>query len=246
MSISGIGSYTNIISTYKTASKTTGASFQTELQKAQNTDTFTRTTPIDPSIAETQAKLDEVAAAGRAVDYSGMTKLEIYTEIENRYKEAFDDFFVAKSICLTKNQEMMWAQYDAEVEKFGIKNTFEFCNEARGYGDMSMDEIEATIKEKYANKTGYMNELNLVSELFASGVLSSKYGHSTAISMLSDIKTSMGCTSSKSNEEVFGNLDPNSSAFDMLMNNEYIPATHKEVYQRIIEDILFGIPDFVK
>ena len=247
MSISGIGSYTNTINTYKTASKTTGTSFQTELQKAQNTDTFTRTTPVDPSIAETQAKLDEVAAAGRAVDYSGMTKAEIFAEIENRYKEAFDDFYTARSVCLTKEQEKILAQYNSEVkEKIGSCNSIEFYNEARGYSGMRYEEIEAAVKEKYAGKTGLKDQLNLLGELFATGVLANKYGLDTATQMFTDIRISLGCSPRKSETEFYGGIDPNSSAFDMLMSNEYVPATHKEVYQQIIEDILFGIPPFAE
>lgn len=247
MSISGIGNYNNAVYTYKTVAKETGTGFQTELQKAQNTDTFTRTAPADLSIAETQLKLDKVAAAGRAVDYSGMTKAEIFAEIENRYKEAFDDYYMARTVCATKEQSMMLEQYNDEIRsKIGIDNSFEFYNDARGYEGMSYDEIEATIKEKYVGKTGFQDQLNLFGELFTSGVLSNKYGHHTAVSMITDMKVSMGCVVTKPKSDFFGGIDPNASAFDMLMNNEYVPATHKEVYEQIIADILFGIPPFAE
>ncbi|MBR4095823.1 MAG: hypothetical protein IKK42_00790 [Oscillospiraceae bacterium] len=247
MSISGIGNYNNAVYTYKTVAKETGTGFQTELQKAQNTDTFTRTAPADLSIAETQLKLDKVAAAGRAVDYSGMTKAEIFAEIENRYKEAFDDFYTARSVCLTKEQEKILSQYNSEVkEKIGVSNSIEFYNEARGYAGMSYDEIEAAVKEKYAGKTGFKDQLNLFGELFATGVLTDKYGFYTATQMCTDMRISMGCSPLKTEAELYGGIDPNASAFDMLMNNEYVPATHKEVYEQIIADILFGIPPFAE
>ena len=245
MNITGINTYTR--TTNYTSAKTAKTSFCDELQKAQNTDTFTRTTPIDPSIAETQVKLDEVAAVGRAVDYSGMTKAEIFAEIENRYKEAFDDYYMARTVCATTEQSMMLSQYNDEIRsKIGINNSFELYNNARGYEGMSYDEIELAIKEKYVGKTGFQDQLNLFGELFTAGVLSNKYGHHTAVSMITDMKISMGCVVTKPKSEFYGGIDPNSSAFDMLMNNEYVPATHKEVYQRIIEDILFGIPSFAE
>lgn len=247
MSISGIGNYNNAVYTYKTVAKETGTGFQTELQKAQNADTFTRSMSVDPGIAETQLKLDKVAAAGRAVDYSGMTKAEIFAEIENRYKDAFDDFYTARAVCLTKEQEKILSQYNSEVEeKIGISNSIEFYNEARGYGGMSYDEIEVAVKEKYAGKTGFKDQLNLLGELFATGVLTDKYGLHTATQMCTDMRISMGCSPLKTEAELYGGIDPNASAFDMLMNNEYVPDAHKEVYERIIEDILFGIPPFAE
>lgn len=247
MSISGIGNYNNAVYTYKTVAKETGTGFQTELQKAQNADTFTRSMSVDPGISETQLKLDKVAAAGRAVDYSGMTKAEIFAEIENRYKDAFDDFYTARAVCLTKEQEKILSQYNSEVEeKIGISNSIEFYNEARGYGGMSYDEIEVAVKEKYAGKTGFKDQLNLLGELFATGVLTDKYGLHTATQMCTDMRISMGCSPLKTESELYGGIDPNAYAFDMLMNNEYVPAAHKEVYEQIIADILFGIPPFAE
>ncbi len=246
MNITGMNAYTR--TTAYTPAKTSKATFCDKLQKAQNTDTFTRTAPVDLSIADTQLKLDKVAAGGRAVDYSGMTKAEIFAEIENRYKEAFDDFYMAKSLHLTKEHIMISNQYDDELRQMiGLDGSaFELYVESHGYTGMSTDEIANAIKEKYAGKTGFKDQLNLFGELWSAGVLSEKYGHHTAISMITDIEISMGCIPAKSNQEFFGGIDPNTSAFDMLMNNEYVPAAHKEVYERIIEDILFGIPPFAE
>lgn len=247
MSISGIGNYNNAVYTYKTVAKETGTGFQTELQKAQNTDTFTRTAPADLSIAETQLKLDKVAAAGRAVDYSGMTKTEIYAEIENRYKDAFDDFYTAASLIVTQNQLMMNNQFRNEVnEKVGGDLNTEFRNEARGYGDMTYDEIETAIKEKYAGKTSFNDQLNLYSELFSCGVLSNKYGAKQAISMSLDLKRSIESYPLKTNDEMFSSIDESASPFDMMLNHESIPETQKEIYRTIIEEILFGIPPFAE
>ncbi|MBQ5319866.1 MAG: hypothetical protein J6K17_12295 [Oscillospiraceae bacterium] len=248
MSISGIGNYNNAVYTYNTVAKETGTGFQTELQKAQNTDTFTRTAPADLGIAETQLKLDKVAAAGRAVDYSGMTKAEIYAEIENRYKDAFDDFYTARSVCITKEQIMILNQFNAETEeKVGISNiNSELVRNARGYKGTSAEEIETEIKEKYAGKLGFKDQLNMYGELFSAGVLSEKYGGKTAAFMTGELSESIGGRPRKSEAELYGGIDPNASAFDMLMNNEYVPATHKEVYEQIIADILFGIPPFAE
>ena len=137
---------------YEKTCETGKATFCDELQKAQNTDTFTRTAPADLGIAETQLKLDKVAAAGRAVDYSGMTKTEIYAEIENRYKEAFDDFYTARSVCITKEQIMILNQFNAETEeKVGISNiNSELVRNARGYKGTSVEKIESEIKNIFS------------------------------------------------------------------------------------------------
>lgn len=247
MNLSGINRYSSIAS-YTVSKPTEKSDFKSVLQDSQKTDTFTRTlSPVDTSIAETQAKLDKVAAAGRAVDYSGMTKTEIYAEIENRYKEAFDDFYTAASLIVTQNQLMMNNQFRNEVkEKVGGDLNTEFRNEARGYGDMTYDEIEATIKEKYAGKTSFNDQLNLYSELFSCGVLSNKYGAKQAINMSLDLKRSIESYPLKTNEELSSSIAENTSPFDMLLSNESITNMQQEFYRIIIEDILFGTPLFVE
>lgn len=246
MNLSGINRYSSIAS-YTVSKPTEKSDFKSVLQESQKTDTFTRTSSVDTGIAETQAKLDKVAAAGRAVDYSGMTKTEIYAEIENRYKEAFDDFYTARSVCITKEQIMILNQFNAETEeKVGISNiNSELVRNARGYKGTSVEKIESEIKEKYIGKNSFNDQLNMYGELFSAGVLSEKYGGKTAAFMTGELSESIGGYPRKSEIELYGIIDFNASPFDMLMNNKYVPAAHKEVYQQIIDDILFGIPDFV-
>jgi len=151
-------------------------------------------------------------------------------------------------LCLTKEHEKILNQFDDELrEKIGTSNSaFELYINSHGYTGMTTDEIATAIKEKYSEKNGFKDQLNMFGELWSSGVLSDKYGHHTAISMMTDMSISLGCIPAISNQELYGGIDPNTSAFDMIMNNKYVPTAHKEVYQQIIEDILFGIPSFVK
>ena len=119
--------------------------------------------------------------------------------------------------------------------------------EARGYANMDYDEIEAAIKEKYAGKTSFTDQLNLFGELFTSGVLSNKYGWDAATDMQSHLSLSLECDGN-------GLIDKNewlsrieetgaSSPFSLLVNSPFFSEVQKELYKLIVDDILFSIAD---
>ena len=220
-------------------------------------DTFRSTsaaerTPVKfSSIPETRAKLEIISEAIKNTDYSEMSNAEIYADIEGKYTNAFDDYFASRAVFPCKDYEEINNSFIFTVrENIEPKSiTTALVNEARGYSGMSYDEIEAAIKEKYADKTGFIDQLNLLGELFTSGVLSNKLGHDETFFMLCRLDTSIECRECGHNEEVsksewLSKIEEAgvSSPFSLLLNNPYY-AEFKEMYQSMVDEILFGIAD---
>jgi len=218
-------------------------------------DTFT-TTPVFESnqkrtvvsdFSDTQAKLDDISEAIKNTDYSGMTNAEIYADIENRYVDAFDDFHITMAIATCKEHIMIHDQFlnDIHSNNAGRAGSA-LINEARGYSGMSYDEIENTIKEKYVGKTGFIDQLNLFGELFATGVLANKFGAKESIQLALDLRISVECGGNMdmSRKEWLSRVEKSgaSSPFDLLINNPSL-AKFKDKYQAMVDEILFGIVD---
>ena len=222
--------------------------------KANRTDTFSRSSAPSSAISaeqlssvnETQRKLDKIAEDIKNTDYSGMTKAEIYADIEGRYADAFDDFYMTMAFSTCEDHIMIHEQFLNDVHSLtDSKVTFDFFNESRGYSDMSYDEIENAIKEKYVGKTGFIDQLNLFGELFASGVLSNKYGNKEAINMAMTLGLSVECGGDMqiSKDEWLSRLNGTgaSSPFDLWVNNTVFSPPERAWFQSIVDDILFGV-----
>lgn len=193
-------------------------------------------------VADTQEKLDKISAAIEDTDYSGMSKAEIYADIEGKYANAFDDFYATLAISTCKEHEMIHDQFINSVRDYvGYLNGT--VREARGYSGMTFDEIEASIKEKYAGKTDFISQLNFFGELFSSGVLSNKYGRAEACNMASRLNISIECGGDGiiSKSEWLSRIEGTgiSSPFSLLINNPYL-SMYKEMYKAIVDDILFN------
>lgn len=202
------------------------------------------------SVPFTQAKLDSISEAIKNADYSEMSKAEIYADIEKKYADSFDDFYMTAAVQPSEDHIMIRQQFQEDIHNnlgYTIGCTpRSIVFEAKGYSNMSYDEIEAAIKEKYAGKTGFIDQLNLVGELFSSGVLSNKLGHEEAFYMVCNLETSIECgyDGRISKSEWLDKIEETgvSSPFSLLLNSPYF-AEYKEKYQAIADDILFGIAD---
>ena len=254
----------NNIGGYKPSSAPRGASMvrannrfgEMLAAKANRTDTFSRTSATNSdsglqkfsSLKVTQGKLALLEKVFENVDYSDMSKAEIYADIENKFSEMFDDYFASKT-AFCEDHYLINNLFEDMVEKFvGGRSevTLELENEARGYSGMSYEEIESAIKEKYVGKTSFMDQLSLFGELFSSGVLHHKYGGETTFNMISDMYTalSIGCggRACYTKGEMLAKWDTgeSSSPFSVLFNCKYRPEAKKQ-YDSIVDDILFGI-----
>lgn len=202
------------------------------------------------SVPFTQAKLDSISEAIKNTDYSEMSKADIYADIEKKYADSFDDFYMTAAVQPSEDHIMIRQQFQEDIHN-NLGYTIgcmprSIVFEAKGYSNMSYDEIEAAIKEKYVGKTGFIDQLNLVGELFSSGVLANKFGHEEAFYMICNLETSIECgydgriPKSEWLDEIekTGVLSP----FSLLLNNQFY-AEYKEKYQTIADDILFGIAD---
>lgn len=252
MKISGI---TNFNRSVNVRPRPAVNNFSDVLKSASTKDTFTAADVWEETLEKsavseysaTQAKLDDISAAIKNTDYSGMTKAEIYADIENRYVDVFEDFHMTMAFAACEDHIMIHDQFLNDIHSNNAgKASPALINEARGYAGMSFDEIENAIKEKYTGKTGFVDQLNLFGELFSTGVLSNKYGVRDSIFMAMQLSTSVECGGelSMSRNEWLSRIEEAgaSSPFSLLLNNPYF-AHYKDKFQPMVDDILFGIID---
>lgn len=270
MNITGTTNRTPVITTRSKSSTAQAAenlkqsNFEDTLQQSlaakYSTDAFTKTSDVKraptkmvtSSIPDTQAKLDSISEAIKNTDYSGMSKIEIYADIEKKYADAFDFFYSTLAVTPSEDHVMVHHQF---IDDLSDKDCYSISHsdkmEARGYSNMDYDEIEAAIKEKYAGKTGFVDQLNLYGELFSSGVLRHKFGWEAAVTMTSQLNTSIEIEynggEKMSNNEWLSRIEETgiSSPFTFLINNPYF-AKDSELFKLMADDILFGIVDSKK
>ncbi|MDE5576494.1 MAG: hypothetical protein K2J11_03815 [Oscillospiraceae bacterium] len=268
MNITGTTNRTPVITTRSKSSSAQAAetlgqsNFEDALQKSlaakYSKDAFTGTsdvkrTPtrtVSSSIPDTQAKLDSISEAIKNTDYSGMSKAEIYVDIEKKYADIFDDFYMTMAVETCKDHNMIHLQFLDDIKNAGCdKITLSDKLEARGYSNMDYNEIEAAIKEKYAGKTGFVDQLNLFGELYSAGVIINKFGWEAATDMASHLSLSLQCgyDGRISKSEWLSVIEETgiSSPFTFLINNPYF-AKESELYKLMADDILFGIADRAK
>lgn len=231
-----------------------------DVLKSSAKDTFTASSVSNTavgvgslSIAYTQAKLDNISAEIEKTDYSGMTKAEIYADIEKKYTDAFDDYYASRAVWPCEDYIMVNNQFVTDIRNHIGVLTDDIIHEARGYSGTSYEEIEAEIKAKYAGKTGFVDQLNLYGELFTSGALTNKYGREADNLMNSRINISIefiGVNKYEpgqrlSKDEWLRRVDESgvSSPFSLLLNAPYLSLAEKELFKSMIDDILFGVTD---
>ena len=264
MLISGVNAYLGNSIQPKTYAKSNGT-FAEQLNAAKITDTFTMSktaknetvTSNDSSIITGfEKKLAEVLETGKNVDYTGMTPIEVYGEIENRYIKAFgDDFHAAKTFGCCEEYMKMNNQFIEEIDQISKSIhrdlTIDEKNVARGYGGMSYDEIESAIRKKYEGKTEVSDQLNLTGELFQAGILHNKYGQEKACDLRHDIEIgfidSYHTFDNKnggyySKDEFLSKIKSGGgkTIFDGLMSSDAIPDNFKEMYEEMINNLLFN------
>jgi len=258
MSIIGIGGNYNRNKPLNVRPRPSGSlkqnNFGDVLKSTSARDTFTAAPVLEETpgrtvisdFADTQAKLDDISEAIKNTDYSGMTSAEIYVDIEKKYENAFDDFYITRAFAACKEHIMINDQFLNDIKNNAGKVSPELRNEARGYAGMSFEEIENAVKEKYIGKTGFIDQLNLFGELYATGVLFNKYGSKDAIEMTMDLSISVECGGDMgmSRNEWLSRVEKSgaSSPFDLLINNPFL-AQFKEEYQSMVDEILFGVVD---
>lgn len=245
----------------KSANAISQSSFSDVLKKTSAKDTFSSSAVSSNaakvgslSVAATQAKLDIISAELEKTDYSGMSKAEIYADIEKRFENTFDDYYASRVVFPCEDYIMVNNQFHEEIHNYVgyYAPPAAIVKEAKGYSGMTYEEIEASIKEKYAGKTGFVDQLNLLGELFTSGVLSNKYGWDTATDFVSKLDISIDMRSF--NESILGTISKDewlrrveeagvSSPFTLLLNAPYLSLAEKELFKTIVDDILFGIAD---
>ncbi|MCM1577570.1 MAG: hypothetical protein NC078_02060 [Ruminococcus sp.] len=198
------------------------------------------------SLADTGAKLRSVSEAIKNTDYSGMTKAEIYADLEKKYEETFEDFQVSVAMPLCTDHIEVCDRFREELKNHGIvPMTDKIYREAKGYTDMSYEEIEAAVKEKYAGKTGFFDQLNLFCELYRTGVLDDKYGSKEAFVIRSrfGLSLEMSGESAIPKSEWLARVQQTgaTSPFTLFVNYPYFSDSDRDFYRSVVDDILFGM-----
>ena len=157
------------------------------------------TTAILPTDSA-KVKLEKLRQIDEASDYSGMSYEEIYTDLWNRYNQAFDgnlaailsDLCIGPSYWIDASNQFREAehQYIIDPRRMERKAAGLDCSNAQewsdirsapfGYGGMSFAEKEAAILRKYRGKNTLMDFLNMQGELLQLGVLDDKIGRDGA------------------------------------------------------------------
>lgn len=152
----------------------------------------------------THAKLKKLGEINEQADYTGMSPEEIYKTIWDRYNEAFDGNMMAITACIAGPAE--WGpvnnQFHVEITQHIINPEIRAAREAdggardyedyhtaacqlagkafmkvMGWDGMSYEQMEVSIKEKYAGKNTNRDFLMMQSELERSGVLYHRMGY---------------------------------------------------------------------
>ncbi len=253
-----IGRTTNRIPVQTLRPKTSNAvsknSFGDALKKYAAKDTFSASSVSNTSVsvgslsvADTQAKLDKIFDEIKNTDYSGMSKTEIRADIEGKYANAFEDFYATFAIQICTDYIMIHDHFFSSLYDITGRNwTFDDINEARGYSGMNYDEIESAIREKYSDKTSFIDQLNFFGELFSSGILDNKFGWDMTTNLVSNLNLSLECGGDIAidKNEWLSRIEQTgaSSPFSLLLNNPYL-LKYKEMFQSMVNDILFGVTD---
>ena len=255
MNISRTTSRVPVQTTYtKSSNAIKQDSFGDVLKKSSAKDTFSVSSVSNKSVngnslsaAYTQEKLDKILDEIKNTDYSDMSKTEIRADIEGKYANAFEDFYATFAIHTCTDYIMIHDHFFNSLYDITGRNwTFDDINEARGYSGMNYDEIESAIREKYSDKTSFIDQLNFFGELFSSGILDNKFGWYMTTNLVSNLNFSLECGGDIAidKNEWLSRIEQTgaSSPFSLLLNNPYL-SNYKEMFQSMVDYILFGVTD---
>lgn len=171
--------------------------------------------PVIQSTDTTEVKLEKLRQIDSMTDYSGMSYEEIYTDLWNRYNDAFGGNLAAITGLATpktlewidiSNQfnqaakELVYNPLKAEFHSQGVRWEDMSYNEEvtqrisdikaapLGYNGMSYDEKEAAILEKYQGKDSLLDFLNMQGELYNTMVYHGKNGFHESSSYFQQIR----------------------------------------------------------
>ena len=184
------------------------------LSKTANTPNLTDSNTI-PSTDSVQVKLEKLRKIAEAADYAGMDYEDIYCTIWGRYQQAFNGEMSAITSCLIGgedwadinnqfvnevNRAVFFPLYQEIKDETGLsKGTREFneywkehydhkfSSSALGYGEMSVEEKEQAIRDKYAGSNSLHDFASMMGELSGAGILSHQMGNRASFSYMNMI-----------------------------------------------------------
>ena len=165
-------SYTNVSQT-KQDKKVERQSFQGSLEKViQNQKMTQPQDSIEFSEESDFKKLEKLKELNDATDFSGMTDVEKFATIEERYKKAFPDIKARKTIGagITINDNIS-KQYNEDLKKAGIKNMKGIYQAYKGYDKMTDEQKWESIQKEYGNPQNGIEQFCALTEMFQAGLI---------------------------------------------------------------------------
>jgi len=165
-------SYTNVSQT-KQDKKVERQSFQGSLEKViQNQKMTQPQDSIEFSEESDFKKLEKLKELNDATDFSGMTDVEKFATIEERYKKAFPDIKARKTIGagIAINDNIS-EQYNKDLKKAGIKNMKGIYQAYKGYDKMTDEQKWESIQKEYGNPQNGIEQVCALMEIFQAGLV---------------------------------------------------------------------------
>ena len=157
------------------------------------------------SEADVIPKIREVRHIINNTDLSGKTDVEKYEFLENRFIDAFGkDFMMARNLNLPSSMfYMIGVEYIDTLGKH-IENP-EQTNRIRLYGDVSAENVQNSIREKYPEELTNRDLFMMVSDMRNAGVLDSNSIRSVGVSGAQRIMDTMALLRAYSRHNVLEN-----------------------------------------
>lgn len=167
-------SYTNVSQT-KQDKKVERQSFQGSLEKViQNQKMTQPQDSIEISEESDFKKLEKLKELNDATDFSGMTDVEKFEIIEERYKKAFPDFNARMRIGYALDiNEKIFKQRSEDIKKAGIngKKLETLYQAYKGYDKMTDEQKWESIQKEYGNPQNGIEQVCALTEMALAGLI---------------------------------------------------------------------------
>lgn len=185
----------------------------------------------DIPTSELTSRLYEAVREGNLIDTDGMTKAEIYNQVQSIFEEYLGKDFLepitiysgaSSSLSYTQDifpiftYQQIFQSLDSTLRQLGITRgcfDYQMVIEAKGFGGMSESDIRAAVRNKYPEKMNLKQCIMMSDELTHMGLDTSSYGWLAV-------------------ENIFMTLDVN---FDGTPNSVESAEWAKKVFDRMLE-----------
>ena len=215
-------SYTNVSQT-KQDKKVERQSFQGSLEKViQNQKMTQPQDSIEFSEESDFKKLEKLKELNDATDFSGMTDVEKFEIIEERYRKAFPDFNARMHIGYDIDiNEKIFEQRSEDIKKAGIneKKLETLYRAYKGYDKMTDEQKWESIQKEYGNPQNGIEQVCALTEMALAGLIDRDtfYFITHQIKYKTEVA---GATEHGRNYKIYGTEVGSQYGYEYLQNNK--------------------------